>query len=245
MHRLGRIRAMATSPVELRLLQEYGAMFLTTATPPPGIVFANESEVLSFQRSLATGRALIGEYEIELQAMAIDALLQAQVEAEKRGSRFTPRAADSGRRSFEDTVRLWRRNVDRGLEYWQTAGSIDHEIVSRLKSLSAVDQVPIILELELSQQIFFGTYFDRTILSSVAAPGASQHLAMLAFDVAQYQDAHIEAALAAHGWHRTVSNDVPHFTFLGIEEHRLAESGLKRVISEQGERTYCFWVLDL
>src|SRR6185369_8049224 len=100
----------------------------------------------------------------------------------------------------------------------------------------------VILDLEDKEHLYFGTFFDRSILYSVAAPGASQHLAMLAFDVAEYQDTGVESALERHGWFRTVSNDLPHFTYLGRRESELPELGLKRVLRRYGETDYHFWV---
>jgi hypothetical protein len=111
--------------------------------------------------------------------------------------------------------------------------------------LSAVDQVSAILTLEDTEQLFFGTFFDRSILYSVAAPGASQHLSMLAFDVAEYEDAETDLVLAAAGWYRTVPNDLPHFTYLGRHESALAGLGLHRIERTDGERVYVFWTPDV
>ncbi|HEX8184811.1 MAG TPA: hypothetical protein VF747_08675, partial [Blastocatellia bacterium] len=60
------IKASITSAVELRLFAEYGGIFVTTATPPPAIVFRNAREVESFQSSLQIGRNRIGDYEVAL-----------------------------------------------------------------------------------------------------------------------------------------------------------------------------------
>jgi crotonobetainyl-CoA:carnitine CoA-transferase CaiB-like acyl-CoA transferase len=75
----------------------------------------------------------------------------------------------------------------------------------------------------------------------VAAPGASQHLAMLAFDVAEFQNPRVGALLARHGWFQTVLSDLPHFTYLGLAERELRSRGL-RPVEEGGQK---FWVPDI
>ena len=79
----------------------------------------------------------------------------------------------------------------------------------------------------------------------MAAPGASQHLSMLAFDVKQYEDELVERALNRHGWFRTVASDLPHFTYLGHEEKSLERLGLKQVSLKYDNSDYRFWVPDL
>src|ERR1044071_7734399 len=118
------IRSTTRSAVELRLFSEYGAIFVTTATPPPVIVFADSSEVEAFQSTLSIQRDHIGDYEISLQSEAMDALVRAAAEMNGREGRIGARAADSGGRSYDDTVGLWLRNVTRGLERWESEGRI-------------------------------------------------------------------------------------------------------------------------
>jgi hypothetical protein len=239
------IAASISSPVESRLFREYGASFLTTATPPPLVIFDNAEEVEQFQASLSVDRARFGEHLIELQTEAIDSLNAAAAELSDGGRTLTARAADAGGRSYEDTVRLWSRNVTRGLQHWEEAGSIDAVQAARIRELDPVQQVAVILEIEETQHLYFGTFFDRSILYSVAAPGASQHLSLLAFDVAEYRESSVEAALESHGWFRTVVNDLPHFTFLGRGRKELAELGLRRVVRAYDGVEYHFWIPDL
>jgi len=40
---------------------------------------------------------------------------------------------------------------------------------------------------------------DKSIIYSVAPPGASQHLSMLALDVKEFQNAKVRETLARHG----------------------------------------------
>ncbi len=242
---LDSIASTVASPVESRLLAEYGAVFLTTATAPPAIIFRDSKEVERFQATLQIRAATFGEYEIELQADAMEALTSASAELSEHGMSLTPRAADSGRRSYDDTVGLWNRNVSRGLEHWVELGQITTERAESIRRFAPVDQVAIILEMEEGERIYFGTFFDRSILYSVAAPGASQHLSMLAFDAAEFQDPEVERTLANFGWHRTVVYDFPHFTYLGRDEQSLLSLGLKQEVREYNGRSYRFWIPDL
>lgn len=234
-----------SSPVETRLFAEYGAIFITTAMPPPKIVFDDPRDVNEFHGLLPVDRAFFGNYEIELQAKALGALLAASAEMTSRGGSITARAADSGSRSYEDTARLWNRNVTRGLEHWQSLERIDANTAASILKLSPTEQVAPILNLEETEQLFFGTFFDRSILYSVAAPGASQHLSKLAFDVAEFENMEVKSALASHGWFRTVPSDLPHFTFLGCREDALGDMGLQRVERFSGTQVYDFWIPDL
>jgi hypothetical protein len=239
------VASMIATPVEARLVAEYGAVFLTAATPPPTIIFRDSREVEQFQSQLQTLTAVFGEHEIQLQAAAMAQLSDAADELRSRGASLTPRAADSGRRSYEDTVSLWNRNVGRGLEHWGQMGRVTAERAEQIRRLSPVEQVAVILEMEERENIYFGTFFDRSILYSVAAPGASQHLSMLAFDAAEFENELVERTLARFGWHRTVVYDFPHFTYLGHDEKSLPLLGLKQEVREYDGRSYCFWIPDL
>src|SRR4030095_9381648 len=201
---LSRVASSLSSSVERRLFEEYGAIFVTTAIPPPVIIFADATEVEAFQSTLSLSSAFLGNYEIGLQTDALDALLAAASEIAERGGSITARAADAGGRTYEDTIRLWTRNVTRGLEHWEQLERLPGQQADSIRQLAPADQVALILSLEETQQLFFGTFFDKSILHSVAAPGASQHLSMLAFDVAEYTDPEAEKVLGLHGWYRTV-----------------------------------------
>src|ERR1041384_7700078 len=89
------LKAMAeglASPVERRLFAEYGALFVTTATPPPTIIFADAAEVEAFQSPLPVSRARIGDYEISLQSEAMGALIRAASEMNDHEGQITARA---------------------------------------------------------------------------------------------------------------------------------------------------------
>jgi len=102
-----------------------------------------------------------------------------------------------------------------------------------------LEQGAEILRLE-GRGLYFSKDFSHSILSSVAIPGASQHLAMLAFDVKEHDNPAVRSILERYGWFQTVKSDLPHFTYLGASKQELPSLGLKMV--KQGDRV--FWVPD-
>ena len=231
-----------TDVVGLRLLNEYGAVFVVGkgVVPPPACIFTTSEAVEKFQQGIFKAGATIEGKYIELQTVAMQEYLKAREEALEKNLDITPRGGrEAARRSFADTVRLWKSRFDPACEHWLDAGRLTAEQVEELKKLPLKEQVGAVLELE-KHGIFFSTHFDYSILYSVAAPGASQHLSMLALDVAQFKDENVRKILAKHGWFRTVQNDTPHFTFLGRKESQLKKIGLKKIETEDGE----FWIPD-
>ncbi|MEQ1765546.1 MAG: hypothetical protein ABL984_20630 [Pyrinomonadaceae bacterium] len=221
------------------LLREYGAVFLARggATPPKKVVYKDEADVVAFQNTLERSSETIGGTRIELQTAAMDALKAAISEAAKSGLNIGPRGADSARRGYDQTVSLWASRVNPGFAHWVAKGRVKQSDATRIKSLPPYQQVPEILGLE-SQGIFFAKSLDKSIIYSVAPPGTSQHLSMLALDVKEFDNAKVREILAKHKWFQTVSSDLPHFTFLGVEESKLADLGLKKVINSGR----AFWV---
>ena len=225
-----------------RVLEEYGAMFVAEGVAlPEACVLESEEAVERFQREAGWRAELLDGALVELQPVAMAALMNAREEAAHAGLRVTPRGgSEAGRRSFADSLRLWRSRCDPALEHWCAEGRLEGAEAERLRGLPLREQAAAVLELEGSG-IFFSKCFDKSILQSVAAPGASQHLAMLAFDLAEFQDARVGALLARHGWFQTVLSDLPHFTYLGLAERDLPARGLRRV--ESAGQT--FWVPDM
>jgi hypothetical protein len=233
----------AKSEVERRVLDEYGAMFLAAegVVPPPVCIFTSEEQVKKFQDGLSVSAENFGEAKIELQTKAMTALLDAKKQAEEKGLSITPRdGAEAARRSYEDTVRLWNSRFEPACEYWQKEKRLTADEVARLKSLPIYEQVGEVLKLE-SRRIYFNTFFNNSILYSVAPPGTSQHLSLLAFDAVEFQNEKVRKILGEHGWFRTVKNDAPHFTFLGLKKDELKSNGLKKVKTGDGE----FWVPNI
>ncbi len=233
----------ADDAVERRLLAEYGAMYVADASVrvPPRCVFRSEEECARFQAEVEPRAAVVGDARIELQPAALDALLAARAEAQAHGLEITPRGgAEAARRSYADTLRLWESRVTPALAHWVASNALAPDEAERLGSLCCAEQIAAVLK-EEERGNFFSKDFSRTILSSVAAPGASQHLSMLAFDATEFRDGRVREIMARHGWFQTVLHDLPHFTFLGVREKELRALGLKRVV----ERGQDFWIPNI
>ncbi|MFM9905325.1 MAG: hypothetical protein ACKVQJ_12230 [Pyrinomonadaceae bacterium] len=227
---------------ERLLLREYGAVYVARGgvTPPDKIVFIDEADVAAFQAGLNRSTTKIDGITVDLQTPAMAALLDARSEAQKNKLLISPRGADSARRGYDQTVSLWASRVNPGLTYWVGKGRVSAAEAKRIKGLSPFEQVPEILRLE-QDNIFFAKSLDKSIIYSVAPPGTSQHLSMLALDVNEFDNARVRMILANHGWYQTVSSDLPHFTYLGVEERELPTLGLKQV-TNSGR---VFWVPDI
>lgn len=226
--------------VARRVLEEYGAMFLANkkVKSPPVCIFTSEAQVTKFQEEIDYVTETIDGADVELQTAAMNALLKAREEAQKEGLDITPRdGSEAARRSYEDSLHLWNTRFLPALDYWFGEGRLTEEQVARLKTLPLHSQIAEVLELEKSG-IFFSKDLSKSILYSIAAPGTSQHIAMLAFDVNEYEEPRVREILAKHGWFQTVLSDLPHFTYLGLKEKDLPKHGLKTV--EADGQT--FWI---
>ncbi len=229
--------------VACRVLHDYGAMFLGTKDilPPPLCVFTSEEEVSQFQNAAGWRSAEFGEDVIELQPAAMAALLKARDAAQTEGLDISPRdGAEGARRNYADTVRLWNSRFLPALIHWTAVGRLSQETANRLRSLPVSAQVSEVLELE-KDGIFFSKDLSKSVLYSIAAPGTSQHIAMLAFDANEFLNARVRRILADNGWFQTVLSDLPHFTYLGLSEHELPDHGLKPV-EVNGQK---FWIPDV
>ena len=229
-----------SDPVARRILEDYGAIFLAVkkVTPPPACVFTTEEQVTSFQNGAGFVAETIADSDIELQEEAMKALRKAREDAIKEDLDITPRGgAEAARRNYDDSMRLWDSRFLPALDYWQEQGRLTAEQVARLRALPLHDQVAEVLELERSG-IFFSKDLSKSILYSIAAPGTSQHIAMLALDVTEFDNSRVREILAKHGWFQTVLSDLPHFTFLGLKEKDLPKHGLRSVIVD-GQT---FWI---
>lgn len=221
----------AADPVSQRILEEYGAIFVADkkVKPPPVCVFTNEEQVTKWQDEAGFKAEFMAYDEVELQPEALKQLLKARAEAQKEGLDITPRdGAEAARRNYEDSVRLWNSRFEPALDYWQEQGRLTAEQTTRLRGLPLSQQVAEVLELEKSG-IYFSKDLSKSILYSIAAPGASQHIAMLAFDVNEFENPRVREILYKHGWFQTVLSDLPHFTFLGLKEKDLPKHGLRSV----------------
>ncbi|HZE68716.1 MAG TPA: hypothetical protein VE135_04210 [Pyrinomonadaceae bacterium] len=218
-------------PVARRILEDYGAMYIADkkVIPPPQCVFTTEDQVTRFQDNAGWATESIGFDYVELQPEAMKALIKARQEAQKENLDITPRdGAEAARRNYEDSVRLWNSRFLPALDYWLQQERLTLQQVEQMRTLPLHDQVAEVLELEKSS-IFFSKDLSKSILYSIAAPGTSQHIAMLAFDVNEFDNPRVRELLAKHGWFQTVLSDLPHFTFLGLKEKDLPKRGLKSV----------------
>jgi hypothetical protein len=228
--------------VARRVLEDYGAIFVAKkVVPPPVCVFQSEEEVTAFQERAGYVTERMGYDDVELQPEAMKQLLKARDEAQKENLDITPRdGAEAGRRSYEDSLHLWKTRFEPALTYWLSQGRLTEEQVKRLKGLPLRDQIAEVLELEKSG-IFFSKDLSKSILYSIAAPGTSQHIAMLAFDVMEFDNPRVREILAKYGWFQTVLSDLPHFTFLGLKEKDLPKHGLKS-LEVDGQ---IFWIPNI
>ena len=226
-----------------RVFAEYGAVYAADRTVqlPTQCLFSNDDEVAAFQKTVRTIVSYVGRSQIELQEPAMKELLNAIAEIEARGRRITPLDGSiAGRRSFADTGRLWNSRFHRALDHWVRQGRIDAAESDAFRWQPFRKQAEQVLKWEAAE-ICFSTDFSRSIFASTAPPGASQHLAMLAFDVVQYGDPEVRGVLNDHGWYQTVINDPPHFTFLGVKQNELPARGLKNIV--RGGHSY--WVPNM
>ena len=225
-----------------KLLDEYGAIFVAEAgvKVPEKILFRDSAETVGFQESVEKSTENIGGINIELQTPAMNSLKNALAEARQNSVKISPRGTLAAKRDYAENEKLWKSRVETGLQHWVSAGKLPRSEAERIKSLSAFDQIPEILKLE-ARGIYFSKDLGKSILNSAAAPGASQHLFLLALDIWEFGNKRARDILANHGWFQTVRNDEPHFTYLGLKESELPAKGLKAVMV-YGHK---YWVPDL
>jgi hypothetical protein len=225
-----------------RVFADYGAVFVAEGVRLPGMcIFPNAEMVRSFQSQVEQSTAKIDGVNVTLQSAAMDALLSAREEGKKIGLTISPRGGSTAStRSYDQTVQLWRSRFVPALNYWVKKGRIKREEAIKAQIAPIGEQVEMVLAWE-KKNLFFSKDMSKSILYSVAVPGASQHIFMLALDVEQYANKRVRQILAAHGWFQTVKSDVPHFTFLGRPEKDLASLGLMPVTA--GGQT--FWIPDI
>jgi len=179
---------------------------------------------------------VIAGVNIELQESAMNALLAATDELRPR--RITPLdGAIAGRRNYADTVRIWNSRFIPALNYWVVKGRISPDDADASRLMPVADQVAKVVDWE-SRGMYFSTGRNQSIFYSVAPPGTSQHLALIAIDVVEAGNPAVRAVLNKHGWFQTVNTDEPHFTYLGIPETELPKRGLQRI--RRGNHT--FWI---
>lgn len=234
---------ITTDWVATRIFREYGAVFVANGGVmlPPRCMYESEEQLSKLHADIDKQTETIDGVTITLQRPAMVALLQARKDATKRRLRISPRGGPTAAaRNYSTTVALWKSRVDPGLRYWQQRGRIGPADASAAAKMPARQQVEQILLWE-RDDIFFSTDRSKSILYSVAVPGASQHNFLLALDVAQFGNAGVRQIMAENGWFQTVKSDQPHFTYLGLKESELPALGLKAVFAN-GQK---FWVPNI
>jgi hypothetical protein len=222
-----------------RVFAEYGAVFAADKVRlPDRCVFANESEVQQFQQQLSIKNAVVHGTRIELQRPAMDALLEVLNEAATRKIEITPLDGPvAARRSYTDTIRIWNSRFLPALDYWTANGKLTVDEANAARSMDIRKQIEKVMEWE-AKGAYFSTNFSRSIFSSTAPPGTSQHLALVALDIVEHDNPELREILARHGWFQTVRDDVTHFTYLGVPETELPTRGLRSVVING----FTFWL---
>jgi hypothetical protein len=239
---LEKICPIETDSTAQRIFSEYGAIFISNETTLPArCIFSSEAELQDYQVRASPQTEILDGTIVILQKPAMEALLKARKEAAKKNLRISPRGgALAAKRSFGDTIKLWNSRLYPGLNYWVGKGKISPKDAEKIKRAKIPEQIKQVLEWE-SKGWFFSKDLTKSILYSVAAPGASQHNFMLALDVEQFANKKVREILADNGWFQTVKSDLPHFTYLGVKEKDLPSLGLKSVTIGGQE----FWIPNI
>ena len=236
-------------PIKYRIMCEYGAMWVSPGAQiilPSTFAFASSCDTRKYHEFIDTG---VGwgavknlKTECKLQTPAAQDLDAAINEARAQNLSITARGNDSCQRSYKKTLDLWNSRVYPNLKHYVSTGQLSEAEANKVRLADTWSQVRLILQLEQEKGLLFDKYRQTSILNSVAAPGTSQHLSGLAFDLAQYNNPKARYILQQHGWWQTVEDDLPHFTYLGYRtEQQLREAGLKK-IEKQG---HIYWLPDL
>ena len=231
-----------TNLVAKRVLESYGSIFSAadSVTLPSVCVYEGEAPVIKYQKQLTTYTVLF-HVPIKLQLAAARALQASVDEAALSGLRISPLdGAIAGGRTYGDTLMLWNSRVFPALAYWNRKRSITSEELDEFARMELAQKIRKILEWE-ERGIYFSTDRSRSILTSTAPPGSSQHISLAAFDLVEYWNPDLRAILNRNGWYQTVIDDPPHFTYLGFPETELPARGLKMIY----KAGHGYWVPNL
>ena len=240
---IDRICPIDASILARRVFAEYGAIFAATekVNIPPTCIFQDEAAVSSFRSTLKIQQITIRGTNLLLQKDAADALMKVLEDAEIQGITIAPLDGSiAGGRTYYETLRIWNSRFEPALEYWSRRGVTTAEEVAAIRSMKLEQQVEKVIEWE-TKGYWFGTNRNGSIFSSTAPPGTSQHISLIALDVAPPVTPSKRALLNVGGWFQTVKGDPGHFTYLGVPESNLPKRGLKAILSDG--TTY--WVPDL
>jgi hypothetical protein len=220
------------SPAAKKVLSEYGAIFVASnkIVSPPTCLFKSDNEVAAFQSRLTTDPVVIDGIQFQLQKAAAESLNAAISDALIQRMRIRPLGGSvAGGRTYLETVRLWNSRFQPALKYWVAHKGISPEAAAMVSTIAIDQQVEKVIEWEASGMPF-GTNLKGSIFASTAPPGASQHLSLIAIDIAPPLTPSVISLLNSHGWYQTVKGDRSHFTYLGLTEKELPGRGLKAVL---------------
>jgi hypothetical protein len=214
-----------------RVLREYGAIFVAAenVTLPDTCIFSSDEAARKFQSGLRAKSGLVGGVLITLQSSAMDSLLAVVQEATQLNIKVMPLDGSiAASRTYADSVNIWESRFDPALKAWAARGNISTDDANAVMTFALEKRIEKVIEWE-SHGMLFGTGRRTSIFSSTAPPGTSQHLLLLAFDVARQPSALLIALFNSHGWFQTVKGDPQHFTYLGLLTPELPKRGLKQV----------------
>ncbi|MEO6333539.1 MAG: hypothetical protein ABIO91_01015 [Pyrinomonadaceae bacterium] len=217
--------------VAARILESYGAVFVASdlVRLPPRCIHRSEAEVARFQAKFAKKALEMNGVRIELQTAAATALESAVRDIGAEDLTITPLDGSiAAGRSYGDTLMLWNSRVFPAMEFWIRRGRLSPSAPDEIGRLDLQKKVEKVIEWE-SQGIYFSSDRTRSILTSTAPPGTSQHLYLVAFDVSEFWNPEIRSILNRNGWFQTVIDDPAHFTYLGFSEAELPARGLTAV----------------
>lgn len=211
--KLNKICPVDSDATAKRIFSEYGAIFAAEKAVklPFKCIFSDEAEMQDYQVRANPQSAQIEGILIILQKPALEALLRAEQDAAQKNLRISPRGTLAAKRLFAQTLTLWNSRFNPALAFWVGQKKISASEADKVRKSNVVEQVAQVLEWE-NKGWFFGKGTSKSILLSVAAPGASQHNFMLALDVEQFASREVRKILADNGWFQTVKSDLPHFT---------------------------------
>src|SRR4030095_9781085 len=222
---------VSTDVVSRRVLQSYGAMFVASDSikVPSTCVHRGEGDQRRYQTALDRRPLEMNGARIDLQNGAAASLEAVIAEVSAGGSSISPLDGSiAGGRTYGDTLMLWNSRVFPAMDFWIRRGRLPDTARDEIARLELPKKVEKILEWE-SQGIYFSPDRSRSILTSTAPPGTSQHLAMIAFDVVEFRNPTVRAVLNKNGWFQTIVDDPAHFTYLGFPEIELPSRGLLAV----------------
>jgi hypothetical protein len=156
--------------------------------------------------------------------------------------------ADWAKRTYCNTLVNWKSRLDKMpdkkllKDLTLDLDDLTDSIKKKRINLTIGEELKTANQKRKSTSTYYGSR-KNPIMRSVAIPGASQHLLLIAFDL-EIINADIIETLNNAGWYQTVPNDDRHFTYLGYKtEEDLKKNGLKRVECKKSE--YKFWIPNI